>query len=103
MPPRHVRSHCTGCDRLGNNPPLLRIAPPSAPDHAHDFRAALYDLRVVTDVDHNVHTICHLEKTHDRARPHFTQLCGVKAPVTTLPALVGLNQQAVRRLEVSLG
>jgi len=28
---------------------------------AYDFGAALYELRVVTDVDHNVHTICHLE------------------------------------------
>ena len=57
MPPRHVRYHRTRCDRLGNNPPLLLIAPPSAADHARYFRVASNDLRVVTNVDHNVHTI----------------------------------------------
>ena len=57
MPPRHVRYHRTRCDRLGNNPPLLLIAPPSAADHARYFRVASNDLRVVTNVDHNVRTI----------------------------------------------
>ena len=57
MPPRHVRYHRSRCDRLGNNPPLLFIAPPLAADHARYFRVAPNNLRVVTNVDHNVHTI----------------------------------------------
>ena len=67
MPSRYVRNHRTRRDRLGNDPPLLLIAPPSAADHARYLRAALNDLRVVTaalndlrvvtNVDHNVHTI----------------------------------------------
>ena len=36
---------------------LLLIAPPSATDHARHFRVASNDLRVVTNVDHNVRTI----------------------------------------------
>jgi len=62
MPPRHVRYHRTRCDRLGNNPPLLLIAPPSAADHARYFRVAPNDLRVVTNVDHNVHRILDLNR-----------------------------------------
>jgi hypothetical protein len=81
MPPRHVRYHRTRCDRLGNNPPLLRVAPSPAADHARYFRVAPNDLRVVTNVDHNVHTI-HDPKNHDRGPLAFTQLCGVKAPLT---------------------
>src|SRR6266566_9667536 len=57
MPSRYVRNHRTRRDRLGNDPPLLLIAPPSAADRARYLRAALNDLRVVTNVDHNVHTI----------------------------------------------
>jgi hypothetical protein len=56
MPSRYVRNHRTRRDRLGNDPPLLIIAPPSAADRARYLRAALNDLRVVTNVDHNVHT-----------------------------------------------
>ena len=59
MPPRHVRYHSTRCDRLGNNPPLLLIAPSSA----RYFRVAPNDLRVVTNVDHNVHTILDPNRT----------------------------------------
>ena len=33
------------------------VAPPSAADRARYLRAALNDLRVVNNVDHNVHTI----------------------------------------------
>ena len=43
--------------RLGYDPALLLIAPTSAADRARHLRAALNDLRVVTDVDHNMHTI----------------------------------------------
>jgi hypothetical protein len=57
MAPRYVGNHRTWCDRLGNDPPLLLIAPPSATDDARDFRPAPNNLRVVADVDHNVHTI----------------------------------------------
>src|SRR5262249_56404912 len=47
MPSRYVRNHRTRRDRLGNHPPLLLIAPPSAADRARYLRAALSDLRVV--------------------------------------------------------
>ena len=58
MPSRYVRNHRTRRrDRLGNDPPLLLIAPPSAADRARYLRAALNDFRVVTNVDHNVLTI----------------------------------------------
>src|SRR5262249_23286105 len=57
MPSRYVRNHRSRRDRLGTDPPLLLSAPPSAADHARYLRAALTDLRVVTNVDHNVHTI----------------------------------------------
>jgi hypothetical protein len=43
--------------RVRNDPPLFFVAPLSATDHARDFRPAPNNLRVVTDVDHNVHTI----------------------------------------------
>src|SRR5262249_60558224 len=56
MPSRYVRNHRTRRDRLGNDPPLLLIAPPSAAAHARYLRAALNDLRVVTNADHNAHT-----------------------------------------------
>ena len=46
---------CSGAGRLGKR---SVNAPPSSADHAHDFTAAPNDLRVVTDIDHNVHTIC---------------------------------------------
>lgn len=57
MPSRYVRNHRTRRDRLSNDPPLLLIAPPSAADRARYLRAAANNLRVVTNVDHNVHTI----------------------------------------------
>ena len=81
MLPRHIRCHRARCDRLGNNPPLLLIAPPSAADNARYFRVAPNNLRVVTNVDHNVHTILD-PKNRDRAPLAVTQLCGVKAPLT---------------------
>jgi hypothetical protein len=57
MAPRHLGSDSTRCDRLGNDPPLLLVAPPPAADDARNLRAPPNDLRVVIDVDHNVHTI----------------------------------------------
>ena len=57
MPSRHVRNHGTRGDCLGNDPPLLLIAPSPAADHARYFRVAPSDLHVVTNVVHNVHTI----------------------------------------------
>jgi hypothetical protein len=57
MASRYLGNHRTRCDRLSNNSPLLIIAPPPATDDARDFRPAPNNLRVVTDVDHNVHTI----------------------------------------------
>jgi transposase len=57
MVSRYIGNHRIRCDRLGNDPPLLLVAPPSAADDARDFRPAPDNLRVVTDVDHNVHTI----------------------------------------------
>ena len=57
MPPRDLRNHRTRLDCLGNDPPLLPIAPPPAADHARYFRAAPNNIRVITNVDHNVHTI----------------------------------------------
>jgi hypothetical protein len=57
MSPRHIRNDRTRRHRLGNDPALLRLAPPAATDDAPNFGAPLNDLRVVTDVDHDVHTI----------------------------------------------
>jgi hypothetical protein len=44
--------------RLRNDLPLLLLSPPSAAHNARHFRPAPNNLRVVTDVDHDVHTIC---------------------------------------------
>jgi hypothetical protein len=49
-------NHRTRCDRLGDDPALLIVIPTSATDDARDFCAAPNNPRVVTDVDHNVHT-----------------------------------------------
>jgi len=57
MPSRHIRDHRTRRDRFGNDPAFLLSAPASPPHHPRHFRAAPHDLRVVTNVDHNVHTI----------------------------------------------
>jgi hypothetical protein len=57
MPSRHVGNHRTRCERLGNDAPLLLVAPPTSADDARDLRPAPNNVRVVTDVDHNVHTI----------------------------------------------
>jgi hypothetical protein len=67
MASRYVGNHRTRCDCLGNDPPLLLLAPPSATEHARDFRSAPNSLRVVTDVDHNVHTIRDPKRTARRA------------------------------------
>ena len=109
MLPRHIRYHRARCDRLGNNPPLLLIAPPSAADNARYFRVAPNNLRVVTNVDHNVHTILD-PKNRDRALLAVTQLCGVKAPLT-VHAISGVNfralteaaRPALNALGISLG
>ena len=57
MASRYIGNHHTRCDRLGDDLALLIVVPTSATDDARDFRAAPNNLRVVTDVDHNVHTI----------------------------------------------
>jgi hypothetical protein len=57
MASRHVGNHRTPCEGLGNDPPLLLVAPPTAAHDARDLRAAPNNLRVVTDIDHNVHKI----------------------------------------------
>jgi hypothetical protein len=82
MPPRYIRYHRIRRDRFRNDPTLLFITPSSAPNHPRYLRAAPNNLRVVTNVDHNVHTI------HDPKRITIvhhsppTQLCGVKTPLT---------------------
>src|SRR5215471_12598622 len=82
MPSRYVRNHRTRRDRLGNAPPLLLIAPPSAADRARYLRAALNDLRVVTNVDHNVHTILYPKRIAIVHHSPSLSLCGVTAPLT---------------------
>ncbi len=49
---------------LGNNPPLLLIAPPPAADNAHYFHVAPNNRRVVTNLDHSVHTILDPKNRH---------------------------------------
>jgi hypothetical protein len=49
----------------------------------YHFRVVPNDLRVVTNVVHNVHTI-HDPKNHDRAPIPLIQLCGAKAPLTLI-------------------
>jgi hypothetical protein len=65
------------CGEYGsNNPPLLLIAPPSAADDARDRRPALNDLRVVIDVEFNVHTIPDLKRIaimHARISLHYVE------------------------------
>jgi hypothetical protein len=82
MPSRHVRNHRTRRDCLGNDPSLLLIAPSPAADHARYFRVAPSNLRVVTNVVHNVHSIP-IHENHDRAPLAFITLCGIKAPLTS--------------------
>lgn len=57
MPPRYVGNYSARRNRLGNDSPLLLIAPMPAANHTRYFRPATNDIRVVTNVDHNVHTI----------------------------------------------
>ena len=76
MPARHVRNHCTRCDRLANNPPLLLIAPPPAADHSRHLCMAPNDLRVVTNVAHNVHTIHVPKRTAIVHRSHSISYVG---------------------------
>ena len=56
MPSRHVRSYRARYDCLGSDPPPLLIAPPPTANYARYFRTAPNNVRVVTNVDHNVHT-----------------------------------------------
>jgi hypothetical protein len=95
MPSRHIRNNGTRRDCLGNNPSLLIIDPSPAADHARDFRMAPSELRVVTNVVHNVHTIP-IRENHDRALLEFFQLRGVKAPLTLLKRSVHPFNLAVR-------
>ena len=83
MAPRYVRNHRTRGHRLGNNPPLVLVAPPSTANNACDFRVSPNYVRVVTNVDHNVYTIP--TRIHDRALLALAQPCGVKAPLTFDP------------------
>ena len=53
---RYIGNNPTRRDRLSNGPTLLLSAPMPAANHARDFRAAPNNIRVVTNVDHNVHT-----------------------------------------------
>ena len=62
----HIRNHGTCHDRLRNDPSLILIAPSSAADYAGDFYVAPSELRVVTNVVHNVHTTS-IHEIHDRA------------------------------------
>jgi hypothetical protein len=57
MPAGDVRYHGARRYGLGDNPPLLLTTPSPAANHARYFGATPNDLRVVTNVDHNVHTI----------------------------------------------
>jgi hypothetical protein len=57
MPSRHVRNYRARYDCLGSDPPLLLIAPLPTANYARYFRTAPNNVRVVTNVDHNVHTI----------------------------------------------
>jgi hypothetical protein len=41
---------------------VAHVAPPTAADRARYLRTALSDLRVVTNVDHNVHTILYSKR-----------------------------------------
>jgi hypothetical protein len=68
-------NYFTRCDCLSNNPPLLFIAPPSAADYAGYVRVAPNGLRVIANVDHNLHMILD-PKNHDRALLAFTPLRG---------------------------
>ena len=63
MPPRHVGNRRPRRNRLGNDSTLLLIAPMPAANHARHFRTVPNDIRVVINLDHNVHTICDARRT----------------------------------------
>jgi hypothetical protein len=52
MPSRHVGNHRTRSNRLGEDPPLILIAPSPPSNYARYFLAAPNHICVVTNVDH---------------------------------------------------
>ena len=92
MASRYIGNHHTRCDRLGDDPALLIVVPTSATDDARDFRAAPNNLRVVTDVDHNVHTIrdpkgnaiMHARSAIDYVRSEHRLLLTQNMPILTI-------------------
>ena len=71
------------------HPPLLLITPPPAADNAHYFRVAPNNRRVVTNVDHNVHTILDPKNCHRALlTPHSATW--VKAPLTLVVRRCGV-------------
>ena len=77
-----IRSSRGSCRNRSSYCSKYPYVPPSAANHARYFPASLNDLRVVTNVDHNVHTILDPRRiaiVHQIASP---QICGVKAALT---------------------
>jgi len=54
------------------------LAPPTPADDARDLRPAPNNLRVVTDVDHNVHTIRDPSRNRHRAQPSLLDYVGAE-------------------------
>jgi hypothetical protein len=98
MASRYVGNHRTRCDRLSDDPPLLLVAPPPAADDARDLRPPPNNLRVVTDVDHNVHTIRDPERIanmHARSTLRYVRSKHRLRPNEGFGVGVGIGDEAV--------
>ena len=90
MPPRHVRYHRTGSNRLRHNPALLLSRPAPAPDHATAKLHSPPDaFCVVLQVDHRCHTGPTTQPTFRARRHQYSATWGQRTAYEHIVVLLG--------------